>query len=105
MIDKLKANFFKVSHDCTEADTFKQLSTPAKLLYYTLCKCSNKSKYNVPYFYVGDRLLSQLSGLSRPTITKAKAELRESYLIWMGNTSQGKRSKYQVFTPESGKTI
>lgn len=71
----LKDNWFAVPHSIFSY----KLSTSALILYVALLKLANS--YNRMMFFRTDEYLCKLTGLSRPTISKARSELAEKKLI------------------------
>ena len=89
------SNFFRVSHLSTGHKSFNKLSIFAKLLFYTLCKSRNRYQRGKMYFTRSDRQLEKEIGISRPTITKAKKELKEALLIVYA-VRPGGRTRYSI---------
>jgi hypothetical protein len=77
---KLK-NDFPVSHTVLELKKFKDLPIPAKWLYCSLCKLSNRLADEDGWFFRTYAALEVDTGLSRPTISRATRALEISDLI------------------------
>ena len=75
-------NTFPVSHSAVESDKFKALAPVSKILFYTLCKNSNRfgTRRN-GWFNRSTRELADDSGLSLESVVKGRKELEENCFI------------------------
>jgi DNA-binding GntR family transcriptional regulator len=91
-----KSNFFRVSHMITESKEFKGLNQISQILYFTLCRLRNRLDRGLGTFFRSDRQLENDSGLSRPTVTKAKQDLKQKGFIDFVS-KKGRRCRYHIW--------
>lgn len=75
-------NFAQLNRDIFKDNRFRNLSMPAKILYFYLIELEHRyTNTNTNWFFASDRDLEQFTGLTRKTIGKAKRELANQQFI------------------------
>lgn len=93
-----EGNFFPVSHEVVESDTFRRLSPGAKLLYFVLCHLRNRYAGENGVFFRSDRDLLRDMGYSHPNaLVRARKELlRSGFLRWKKGRPPKEATLYQL---------
>ena len=86
-------NFFPICHDILESQVFRSLPICSQMLYVWLCKLRNrKGTKSKGVIQISDRELEEITGMSRPTITKAKKRLQiYGFISWKNSKRYGCR--------------
>jgi len=94
---KQSNGYFTVSHWVLEHPNWLQLTLSAKVLYFTLCKHRNRYGRRKPYFIRTEDQLIKDTGLSRRSVKRAKAELKDKGFIICSLPKPGKKTKWEIF--------
>jgi hypothetical protein len=90
-------NFFKISHRLLETTAFRDLSNREFKLFIYLCKLRNRFGKKDGSFYSGERAISDMCGMNRLTMRKARDGLvKAGVLDYIHQTSPGRRASYRL---------
>ena len=95
-----EGNYLQLSREIFQNEKFQKLSINAKWLYVILCELEHKyTGPKVNFFYRSNEDLAGDSGMSLPTLKRAKTELKGLVQMWQmhwKDEETGKLSKRHV---------